>query len=183
MKIYLKKTNYMKSINQYIKESVEVYRLNEVEATYNVQPEEIILQAPETFQESDIQQYMDYMWLNALPSYQDYAEKFFGKNSENISDVHFEYDTFEHINIEPREYIKWDPKFDVKKTNDDVVLEYFRIKNLKYIITFDRFDMVDVDDNNVEEKLIDLFRAAESSKINEYPIEIQFDDSALKYRK
>ena len=81
------------------------------------------------------------------------------------------------------QYIKWDPKFDVKKTNDDVVLEYFRIKNLKYIITFDRFDMVDVDDNNVEEKLIDLFRAAESSKINEYPIEIQFDDSALKYRK
>ena len=141
------------------------------------------MQAPETFQESDIQQYMDDMWLNALPSSQDYSEKFFGKNNDNISDVHFEYDTFEHINIEPREYIKWDPKFDVKKTNDDVVLEYFRIKNLKYIITFDRFDMVDVDDNNVEEKLIDLFRAAESSKINEYPIEIQFDDSALKYRK
>ena len=60
----------MKSINRYIKESVEVYRLNEVEATYNVQPEEIILQAPETFQESDIQQYMDDMWLNALPSSQ-----------------------------------------------------------------------------------------------------------------
>ena len=60
----------MKPINRYIKESVEVYRLNEVEATYNVQPEEIILQAPETFQESDIQQYMDDMWLNALPSSQ-----------------------------------------------------------------------------------------------------------------
>ena len=33
----------MKPINRYIKESVEVYRLNEVEATYNVQSEEIIL--------------------------------------------------------------------------------------------------------------------------------------------
>ena len=173
----------MKPINRYIKESVEVYRLNEVEATYTVQPEEIVLQAPETFQESDIQQYMDDMWLNALPSSQDYSEKFFGKNNDNISDVHFEYDTFEHIDIEPKEYIVWDPKFDAKKTKDDVALEYFKIKNLKYIITFDRFDMVDVDDNNVEEKLIDLFRAAESSKVNEYPIEIQFDEDSLKYRK
>ena len=51
----------MKSIIKYIRESVEIYRLNEIEATYNIQPEEIVLQAPETFQESDIQQYMDDM--------------------------------------------------------------------------------------------------------------------------
>ena len=173
----------MKSIIKYIRESVETYRLNEIEATYNVQPEEIILQAPETFQESDIQQYMDDMWLNQLPSSQDYSEKFFSKNNDNISDAHFEYDTFEHIDVEPKEYIEWDSKFDDKKTNDDVKLEYFKIKNLKYIITFDRFDMVDVTDDNVEEKLIDVFKAAESSKENEYPIEIMFDAESLEYRK
>ena len=173
----------MKTITQFILEAVDVYRLNSVEATYNVQPEEIILQAPETFQESDIQQYMDDMWLNQLPSSQDYSEKFFGKNNDNISDVHFEYDTFEHIDIEPRDYIEWDPKYDVKKSGDDVKLDYFKIKNLKYIIDFDRFDMVDVDDDNVEEKLIDIFRVAESSKENEYPIEIQFDEDSLEYRK
>jgi hypothetical protein len=173
----------MKSIITYIKESVETYRLNEVEATYNVQPEEIILQAPETFQESDIQQYMDDMWLNSLPSSQDYSEKFFGKNNDSISDAHFEYDTFEHIDVEPKEYIEWDPKFDVKKSKDDVKLEYFKIQNLKYIITFDRFDMVDVTDDDVEQKLIDIFKAAESSKANEYPIEIQFDEYKLEYRK
>lgn len=173
----------MKSIITYIKESVETYRLNEVEATYNVQPEEIILQAPETFQESDIQQYMDDMWLNSLPSSQDYSEKFFGKNNDSISDAHFEYDTFEHIDVEPKEYIEWDPKFDVKKSKDDVKLEYFKIQNLKYIITFDRFDMVDVTDDDVEQKLIDIFKAAESSKANEYPIEIIFDSDSLEYRK
>ena len=173
----------MKSIITYIKESVETYRLNEVEATYNVQPEEIILQAPETFQESDIHQYIDDMWLNSLPSSQDYSEKFFGKNNDSISDAHFEYDTFEHIDVEPKEYIEWDPKFDVKKSKDDVKLEYFKIKNLKYIITFDRFDMVDVTDDDVEEKLIDVFKAAESSKANEYPIEIIFDSDSLEYRK
>ena len=173
----------MKSIITYIKESVETYRLNEIEATYNVQPEEIILQAPETFQESDIQKYMDDMWLNSLPSSQDYSEKFFGKNNDSISDAHFEYDTFEHIDVEPKEYIEWDPKFDVKKSKDDVKLEYFKIQNLKYIITFDRFDMVDVTDDDVEQKLIDIFKAAESSKANEYPIEIIFDEDSLEYRK
>ena len=173
----------MKSITTYIRESVETYRLNEIEATYNVQPEEIILQAPETFQESDIQQYMDDMWLNSLPSSQDYSEKFFGKNNDSISDAHFEYDTFEHIDVEPKEYIEWDPKFDVKKSKDDVKLEYFKIQNLKYIISFDRSDMVDVTDDNVEQKLIDIFKAAESSKANEYPIEIIFDEDSLEYRK
>ena len=173
----------MKSFAQFIKEAVEAYRLNEVKATYIVQPEEIILQAPETFQESDIQQYMDDMWLNALPSGQDYSEKFFGKNNDNISDAHFEYDTFEHIDVEPKEYIEWDPKFDVKKSGDDVKLEYFKIKNLKYIITFDRFDMVDVTDDTVEDHLKELFRTTESNDNNEYPIEIQFDEDNLEYRK
>ena len=173
----------MKSITRYIIESVETYRLNSVEATFNVQPEEIILQAPETYQESDIQQYMDDMWLNQLPSGQDYSEKFFGKNNDNIIDAHFEYDTFEHIDVEPKEYIEWDPKFDVKKTKDDIKLDYFKIQNLKYIITFDRFDMVDVTDDDVEQKLIDIFKAAESSKANEYPIEIIFDEDSLEYRK
>ena len=174
----------MKSFIEYIKEAVETYRLNEVEATYLVQPEEIILQAPETYQESDIQQYMDDMWLTYLPSGPDYSEKFFGKNNDNISDVHFEYDTFEHIDVEPKDYIEWDSKYDTKKNNDeDIKLDYFKIKNLKYVISFDRFDMVDVDDDDVKEQLIKIFKAAESNDANEFPIEIVFDEDSLEYRK
>ena len=173
----------MKSIIQFIKEAVENYRLNFVEATYSVQPEEIILQAPETFQESDIQQYMDDMWLNSLPSSQDYSEKFFGSNCDNIVDVHFEYDTFEHIDVEPKEYIEWESKYDVKKTNDDVKLDYFKIKNLRYIISFDRFDMVGVDDDTVKDYLVNIFKATESNNANKYPVEIVFDENSLKYRK
>ena len=174
----------MKSLKNYIYESVEEFRVNDLEVNYTVQPEEIILQAPEVFQESDIQQYMDDMWINSLPSGQDNSEKFFGKNNSNITDAHFEYDTFEHIDLEPKEYIEWDSKYDVKKSNDDIKLDYFRIKNLRYIIEFDRFDMIDVDDDTVEEKLIDIFRAAESNNENDqYPIEIIFDADNLKFRK
>ena len=48
----------MKSLKNYIYESVEEFRVSDLEVNYMVQPEEIILQAPEVFQESDIQQYM-----------------------------------------------------------------------------------------------------------------------------
>ena len=173
----------MKSIIRFIKEAVENYRLNSVEATYSVQPEEIILQAPEVFQESDIQQYMDDMWINSLPSGQDNSEKFFGKNYSNIIDAHFEYDTFEHIDVEPKDYIKWDSKYDDKKTRDDVKLDYFKIKNLKYIITFDKFDLVDVKEDEVDEKIKNIFKATESNDANDYPIEIKFNEDNIKYIK
>ena len=173
----------MKSLKNYIYESVEEFRVNDLEVNYTVQPEEIILQAPEVFQESDIQQYMDDMWINSLPSGQDNSEKFFGKNNSNITDAHFEYDTFEHIDVEPKDYIKWDSKYDDKKTGDDVKLEYFKIKNLNYIITFDKFDLVDVKEDEVDEKLKDVFRASESNDANNYPIEIKFDEDNIKYRK
>lgn len=173
----------MKSLKNYIYESVEEFRVNDLEVNYTVQPEEIILQAPEVFQESDVQQYMDDMWINSLPSGQDNSEKFFGKNNSNITDAHFEYDTFEHIDVEPKDYIKWDSKYDDKKTGDDVKLEYFKIKNLKYIITFDKFDLVDVEEDEVDEKLKDIFRASESNDANDYPIEIKFNEDNIKYRK
>lgn len=175
----------MKSLIQYIleKSSVDIYRLTEVIATYFVQPDEIILQAPETYDESDIQIYIDDLWINALPTNDEYSKKFFGINSDSIADVHFEYDTFEHIDVEPKEYIEWDSKYDSKNSNDDVKLEYFKLKNLKYIITFDRFDMTDVDDDTVKDKLIELFKSTESNDANKYPIEIKFNEDSLKYRK
>ena len=175
--------NVMKSLLTYILEAVEQYRLNFLEVTYNVNPEEIILQAPETFQESDIQQYMDDMWLQQLPSFADYSEKFFFFFFDNITDAHFEYDTFEHLSVEPKDYIEWDSKYDVKKTNEDIKLDYFKIKNLRYIITFDRFDLEDVDDDTVKDKLIDIFKSTESNYNNKYPIEILFDEKNLEYRK
>ena len=173
----------MKSLNRYILEAVDIYRLTEVVAKYFVSPDEIIIQAPETYSESDIQIYMDDLWLDDLPSNEKYSKKFFGVNSDSISDVYFEYDTFEHIDIEPHDYIKWDSKYDTKNVSDDVKLEYFRIKNLKYIITFDRFDLTETNDDNVEEHLVKIFEVTSSNENNKYPIEIEFDKDSLSYRK
>lgn len=173
----------MKSLLQFIKEAVEIYRLNEVIATYFVQPNEIMIQAPETYSESDIQIYLDDKWLSNLPSSDTLASDFFGVNKDSITDAHFEYDGFEHLENKPSTYIEWDSKYDSKTSNEDIKLEYFKIKNLKYIITFDRFDLTGVDDDTVKEKLIDIFKAAESNNQNKFSVEIKFDENSLKYRK
>lgn len=174
----------MKSLKQFIIENVNIYRLTEVIATYLVQPSEIILQAPETFDESDIQIYMDDLWLNDLPSSDKLSKKIFGINGKSITDAHFEYDTFEHTNIEPKKYIEWDAKYDYSSSNnEDVKLEYFVIKNLKYIISFDMFDLQDVNDDNVQQKLEEIFKSAESNNYNKYPIEIIFNKDSLEYKK
>ena len=173
----------MKTFSKYINEDVDVYRLNEVKAVYDVDPQEMIIQAPETYQENDVHQYIDDKYLQELPSFTDYAEKLFGKNCDNISDAYFEYDTFEHLSVEPKDYIEFETKLDSKNTSEDVKLDYFKLTNVRYIILFDRFDLIDVDDDTVKEKLVDIFVAAESNNENEWPIEIKFDEDNLEFRK
>ena len=43
--------------------------------------------------------------------------------------------------------------------------------------------MIGVTDDNVKEKLVDIFKAAESNNNNKYPIEIIFKEDSLEYRK
>ena len=43
--------------------------------------------------------------------------------------------------------------------------------------------MVDVDDDTVQEKLVELFKTTESNNSNKYPIEITFDEDSLEFRK
>ncbi len=176
----------MKSLKQFVKEineAVEIYRLSSVIAKFFVQPDEIMFQAPETYSESDIQIYIDDKWLNELPTADKYAKKFFGVNKDSIIDAHFEYDSFEHLSVEPKEYIEWDVKYDSKNVKDDVKLEYFKIRNLKYIIEFDTFDLTNASDDTVKDKLVEIFKAVESNNYNKYPIEITFDEDSLEYRK
>lgn len=172
----------MKTLKAYINEAIDIYRINEVIATYFVNPNKIILQCPSNYSESDIQIYIDDLWIDKLPSNKEYANKFFGVNADSIVDVHFEYDSFEHIDITPEDFIEWDASYDANNASGKD-LNYFVIKNLKYIITFDKFDLTNVDDNNVKYELYKIFESANSNSINKYPIEIKFDRYSLVYRK
>lgn len=175
----------MKNLVKYIKESYETYRLNNVTVKYDVHPEEFIIEAPETYQESDVQQYLDDKLLPELPSNIKYSEQFFGKNHDNIYDIYFEYETFEHLSEEnkPSEVnLEWDPKYNPTGTKD-ITLNYFKVTNLKYVIGFDRFDILNGSDDNVENVLKEIFMATVSNDYNKYPIDISLDEKNIEYKK
>lgn len=173
----------MKSITEYIKEALSVYRLNNVTVTYDVHPSTIILQAPATFSESDVQIYMGDLWLDKMPSNYQYSSQLFGMNNDNIYDVYFTYDTFEHQIEKPESFIAWDSKFDANASNSDTQLDYFKITNVKYVISFDRFDLVDIKDDEVKGTLEKIFKSAESNNLHEWAVNIKFDKDNLKFNK
>lgn len=177
----------MKSLIEFINESYELYRLNNVTVKYTINPETFIIQAPEIYQETDIQQYIDDKLLVELPSGSDYSEKFFGKNSDNIMDVYFEYDGFEHISGDKeKDYspdLKWDKNYYKTNTNEEVQLDLFKIKNFKYVIVFDRFDVLNCNADNIKSVLTEIFNATVSNNENKYPIEITLDDKNIEYSK
>ena len=172
----------MKSLKNYIYESVEEFRVSDLEVNYTVRPEEIILQAPEVFQESDIQQYMDDMWINSLPSGQDNSEKFFGKNYSNIIDAHFEYDSISQaMGKDQKVDLVWDEKYD-RDIKDSSELITVQISNLKYTIEFEKF-LFDhtINDTNVRKTLETLLQTTVSNSINKYPIEISLNNSNITF--
>lgn len=170
----------MKSFTQYILEAKDNLRLNAVTVTYECSPiqddkrDDVVVQAPDSYQEADLQQYINDLLLNELPSSQDYATKFFGNNDENIYDIYFEYDKFEHLDPkDDTEYdIEWDN--DYSKSGKAEELGKFKLTNLKYVIKFDRFDMENVkDDDKISDYLQKIFDVTVSNTSNKYPIFIK----------
>lgn len=141
--------------------------------TYDVEPNAIYIQAPDDMQESDVQQLMDDMWLNKLVTNEDNLTNTFGKNAKQLTDARFEYSRFEHTNFVPKEFVKWDPKYNDSKSGE---LSYFKVSQLRYIIEFDEFFLVNTDNDDLKANLEDLFKALESNASNEYPIEIKFEE-------
>lgn len=173
----------MKNLNTFIKEAFNSYQLDSVEVKYDCFPESIVFECPETFQESDIQQYIDDKFLPELPSNEKYAKKHFGKNFENIYDVYFKYETFEHLSEDYNGEVnyKWDSKYGYNLPSN-INLNYFKINKLAYYIKFDRFELEN-NNTNYKDVLNKIFKASESNAYNEYPIKIKYDENSLIYKE
>lgn len=177
----------MKDIKTYILEKLvneeyEEYRVNDVTVIYKAVKDPINLQAPSEYNESNIQQYITDLWLDKLPGGGDNSVKFFGENADNIYDVYFEYDNFEHIvDTNNIDYIEFDSHASSVDITDDTKLDIFKLHHFKYIIKFEKFDLKDSDDRHIKETLSQIFKAAESNSQNKYPIELKYNESELKY--
>ena len=170
----------MKSLKQFIKEEYEANKVENLKLVFNVKPEEFYLNAPETYSESDIQIYIGDVLLKELPADNDKYSKLLGKNVENINDAYFEYDKFEHMqDSDVDEFnLEWDQYYDEKHNEDK--LDVYKITNLRYVIMFDEFEILD-DSDDTRKTLDEIFHKLDSSNINKYPVEIEYDSKQLEY--
>ena len=170
----------MKSLKQFIKEEYEANKVENLKLVFNVKPEEFYLNAPETYSESDIQVYLGDVLLKELPADNDKYSKLLGKNVENINDAYFEYDKFEHMqDSDIDEFnLEWDQYYDEKHNEDK--LDVYKITNLRYVIMFDEFEILD-DSDDIRKTLDEVFHKLDSSNINKYPVEIEYDSKQLEY--
>lgn len=171
----------MKTLLTYIIESgYKNYRLNNVKVIYDC-PKDLYIQVPNSFSEDNIQLYLDDRFLIDMPSGVNYVDEFFGTNADNIADVYFEYESCKEIENKKPD-IEFDSKYNNDESEDDNLIVY-HITNLKYVIIFDRFDILNGNDDNVKDTLDSIFNRTVSNNINEYPFEITLDTKNIEYSK
>lgn len=176
----------MKTLKQFIKESLiqednEQFVIDNLVVRYDC-PASFFIQIPTSYSESDMQIYLDDELLDKLPGSTQLAKKFFGKNSENIIDAYFEYDSIaQAMGKDQKADMVWDEKYD-SNIKDSSELTIYQISNLKYTLEFDKFSFDNIiNDANVRETLENLMQTTVSNYVNKYPIELSLNNSNITF--
>ena len=176
----------MKTLKQFIKESLiqednEQFAINNLAVRYDC-PASFFIQIPASYSESDMQIYLDDELLDKLPASTQLSKKFFGKNSENIIDAYFEYDSIaQAMGKDQKADMVWDEKYD-SNVKDSSELTIYQISNLKYTIEFDKFSFDNtINDTNVRETLENLMQTTVSNYVNKYPIDLSLNNSNITF--
>ena len=170
----------MRTLKDYIllkedNSDIKTIHLEDVKVVYDG-PIEYYIQAPINYSESDLMIYIEDVLLPVLPGASDNAYKYFGMNASSISNTYIEYDslTMSQGNA-PRIDLEWDSRFG-SDTDEELVV--FQIKNMKYVIEFDKFELQNVTEENYNEKLESIFMASVPTDEN-LPIRVSLNPSNI----
>lgn len=175
----MKKSNY-KSFVEFINEELETENVLDLIVKYNIEPKHIVAEAPSNYSEDIFIQYLQDLWFNELPGGPDNLDKIFGVNGEHLIDTYLEYEGFSHSkkSIHGSEVIEWDSQKDPDNKQE---LEYFMIKNVKYCLSFDKFELKIPPNDDIDKTIQEIFKTYESNSINKYPIEIKLADNSISF--
>lgn len=166
----------MKTLNEYICEELGNKTLRNLTIKYDC-PDEVFIQTPEQMGESDVQIYIDDTLLSKFPAEANQDE--FGKNTSHITDEYFEYDRIEETNgISQKADIEWDDHYDQSMNGTN--MHVLKISGLKYVIVFDRFELENVDDDNVKETIYNFFNGLIDDK--ELPFTVTLNEDNIKWK-
>ena len=171
----------MKDIVDFLTEALnDTTTLSKLEVKWQG-PEELFIQVPESYGESDIQIYMDDTLLESMPIEQN--EKALGKNFKAITDEYFEYESMEASQgTNQKADILWDEHYDqsVNGTNMNVM----RVKGIKYCVAFDKFviEKQFADDDEIRDFLYDYFNGLGADTEKDRPFEIVLNKDDMDWK-
>lgn len=172
----------MKELSTYIKECLKSFkedrdqtiRLNDFECSWQVKDPinhggTFILELPEDYKDDEISQYLNDMLLEAMPTDEDLAKDFFGTgNGDNIIDARFEYEDKKEVTDKSKHItLEYDKSVDDQYKGSDV-LKVYELKNLRFIVDFEYFDVTNTSDDGLQYDLWDIFKRTKSSNNVKY---------------
>lgn len=154
--------------------------LNNLEVKWNG-PDELFIQVPESYGESDIQIYMDDTLLAKMPI--DDAAKALGKNFKELNDEYFAYESMEATQgTSQKADILWDDHYDqsMNGTNMNVM----RIKGIKYCVSFNKFTIEEEmgDEEKIRDFLYELFNGMSVDTEKDLPFEITLNKDNIIWK-
>ena len=154
---------------------LKTINLEDVKVVYDG-PIEYYLQAPVNYSESDLQIYIEDELLPVLPGAVGNAAANFGVNASSISNRYIEYDSIVMSQGNaPRIDFNWDSTYG---SGNDGELVVFQVKNMKYVIEFDKFELQNVTDENYNAKLEQIFMATVPEGDN-LPVRVSLNPSNI----
>ena len=182
----------MKELRSYIMSHInEAKNINEAKDDVEVRdlivkyscPDDLYIQVPEKYGESDIQIYLDDTLLDKLPA--ETQENALGKNADNIVDCFFEYEKMDPSSgISQKSDIEWDESYDQSLNGTNMVVQH--IKGMKYVIKFDKFYINGIDENDEEEikdTIYNLFNGFTEDANDELPFDITLDKDNIEFKQ
>ena len=185
----------MKQLVKYIKESLETnspfiasavlkhealnedndqnIKLNDFEVSWKVEDPEnrggtFILELPEEYQDEEVNQYLIDMFGESMPSNDTLSKKYFGNNANNIIDARFEFEEKKEAKEGLHCTFEFDESIDDKYKGDTDHLKKYELTNLRYIIDWSEFDVINTSDDGLMYDLWDIFKRTKSSNIVKY---------------
>lgn len=176
----------MKQLVEYMKESLvtsfpfalnedrdQTIRLNDFEASWKVKDPEnrkgiFVIEVPEDYSDDDINQYISDLLLESMPSDNNLAKEYFGSNMDNIIDVRFEFEKKEDAKDELHCTFNFDKSLDDNYKGEQDNLVKYALENLRFIVDWSEFDVVNTSDDGLMYDLWDIFKRTRSSNIVKY---------------
>lgn len=177
----------MKQLVEYMKESLatnspfalnedrdQTIRLNDFEASWKVKDPEnrkgiFVIEVPEDYSDDDINQYISDLLLESMPSDNNLAKEYFGSNMDNIIDARFEFEKKEDAKDGLHcTFNFFDKSLDDNYKGEQDNLVKYALENLRFIVDWSEFDVVNTSDDGLMYDLWDIFKRTRSSNIVKY---------------